>query len=113
MKQDIEIIIEKGNWRFIFTYIDTHPHEYVVREKCTDPNDFDIISQYVKDNGHQEYFFEHPGIYCSIGNYTYWVMGNIINRRWNDMYYVTSDNHIEKVDNWKELLKDGRVPPKK
>lgn len=55
MKQDIEIIIEKENWRFAFTYIDTHPHKYIVREKYIAPNNFDIISQYVKDKGHQEF----------------------------------------------------------
>lgn len=106
---EIEEIINNEKWRFAKTYAKTHPHEYIVREKCSNADYFDCLCEYIKNNGHYEYFFSRKGIYLSIGNYTYWQMGNIINRRWNDMYKVNKDGQIYKVENWEELLKDGRV----
>ena len=102
--------INNNKWRFAKTYANTHPHEYIVRSKCDNVDDFDALCEYIKNNGHIEYFFNIRGTYMSIGDYTYWVMGDVINRRWNDMYYVNPNTkQIMKVNNWKELLKDGRV----
>lgn len=105
---DVKKTLESFKWRFAKTYADSHPHEYIVREKDCSNDIFDSICEYIKKEGHYEYFFKRKGVYCSIGDYTYWVMENIINRRWNDMYYL-QDKNICKVSNWKELLKDGRV----
>ena len=105
----INKIIEKNNWRFAKTYASTHPHEYIVKNKCSGEEDFDMLCEHIKNEGHYEYFFNKRGTYCVIGDYTYWVMGDVINRRWNDMYYLNERKQIVKVDNWKELLKDGRV----
>lgn len=102
--------IKNNKWRFAKTYANTHPHEYIVRSKCDNADDFDVLCEHIKNNGHIEYFFGKSGTYLSIGDYTYWVMGDIINRRWNDMYYVDKrTKQIMKVENWKEMLKDGRV----
>lgn len=102
--------INEENWRFAKTYANSHPHEYIVRSKCKNVDFFDFLCEHIKNNGHIEYFFNRRGTYLSIGDYTYWVMGEIINRRWNDMYFVNKDTkQIEKVANWKELLEDGRV----
>ena len=109
MEVNVIEAIENEKWHFAWTYKNTHPHEYIVREKCSSVNNFDVICEYLQKNGHYEYFFNKRGAYCSIGKYTYWVMGNIINRRWNDMYYLTPNKQIVKVENWKELLEDGRV----
>lgn len=107
---DILKAIESEDWRFAKTYANFNPHEYIVRGKCRDVNNFDTLCVYIKNNGHKEYFFNHPNTYASIGDYTYWVMGDVINRRWNDMYKVDENTkQIMKVDNWKELLNDGRV----
>ena len=109
MELNVENIILKNYWVFSKTYAHTHPHQYIVRDKCSSVEDFDFLCEYIKNNGHYEYFFNKRGIYLSIGDFTYWVMGDVINRRWNDMYKLTNDNKIYKVDNWKEMLKDGRV----
>ena len=106
---NIEDIIEGEKWRFAVTYANTYPHEYIVRRRCSDAGNFDCLCEYIKKNGHYEYFFKKRGVYCSIGAYTYWVYGDVINRRWNDMYYLTPNKQIVKVDNWKEMLEDGRV----
>ena len=109
MEADIEDIVNAEEWRFSITYANTHPQENIGRERCSDVGNFDALCEYIKRNGHHEYFFNKRGIYCSIGKYTYWVMGNVVNRRWNDMYYLTPNRQIVKVDNWKEMLEDGRV----
>lgn len=109
MSKHIEDIITTERWIFAVSYAKTHPHEYIVRGKCEDESNFDRLCEYIKKNGHFEYFFSKRGTYCSIGDYTYWVMGDVINRRWNDMYKLTKNMQITKVDNWEELLKDGRV----
>lgn len=102
--------IHNNKWRFAKTYANTNPHEYIVRNKCNSVEDFDALCELIKNEGHIEYFFNHKGTYLSIDNYTYWIDGDVINRRWNDIYYVTKDTkQIMKVENWKELLKDGRV----
>lgn len=103
-------IIGKENWRFSKTYANSNPHEYIVRNKCSSIEDFDFLCELIKNNGHIEYFYNHRGTYLSIGDFTYWVMGDVINRRWNDMYIVDKNTkQIKKVDNWKELLEDGRI----
>ncbi len=109
MENNILHIIESENWRFAVSYANTHPHEYIVRERCSSVGNFDVLCEYIKKNGHYEYFFNKRGLYCSIGAYTYWIMENVINRRWNDMYYLTPNKQIVKVDNWREMLEDGRV----
>lgn len=105
---NIENLLHKFKWRFAKTYANTNPHEYIVRGKDCSNDEFDLICEYIKNNGHTEYFFNHKGTYISVDNFTYWIDDNILNRRWNDMYIVI-DKKIHKVDNWKELLEDGRV----
>ena len=105
---EIEKLFDSFKWRFAKTYANSNPHEYIVRDKDCNNDVFDSICEYIKKNGHYEYFYNHKGIYISVGNFTYWIDDNILNRRWNDMYYV-EDKKIYKVENWRELLKDGRV----
>lgn len=106
-------IINNNKWRFAKTYANTHPHEYIVKGRCSSDEDFDFLCEYIKKNGETQHFFNWTGTYLSIGDYTYWAMGNVINRRWNDMYFVDEKTKkIFKVDNWKELIKDGRVSNK-
>ena len=109
-QNDILRIIDGERWAFAKTYAKSNPHEYIVREKCSNVDFFDTLCEYIKSNGHVEYFFSHRGIYLTLGDYTYWQMGDVINRRWNDMYKVDKNTkQISKVDNWKELLQDGRI----
>ena len=109
-QNNILSIINGEHWRFAKTYANSNPHEYIIRSKCSSVEIFDYLCEYIKNNGHTEYFYNHSGTYLAIGKYTYWVMGDVINRRWNDMYNVDKvSKQITKVKNWKELLKDGRV----
>lgn len=101
----IEKIINGFHWIFAKTYQNSHPHEYIVRSKCGDVESFDLLCELIKKNGHIEYFFTSENIYLSVGDYTYWVIGNVINRRWNDIYILNEKNQISKVKNWKQILK--------
>lgn len=105
----IESIISNTKWRFSKTKAKVFPHEYVIC-KTNNQETLSSLCEYIKRNSHFEYFYTIKGEYCSIGEYTYWITGNVINRRWNDIYKVDETNHIVKVDNWKKLLCDGRIP---
>lgn len=100
--------IEQGildeKWIFAKTYADSNPHEYIVRRLCKSVDFFDALCEQIKKEGHPEYFFNHKYIYLTIGDYTYWNMGDVINRRRNDLYYVDDKKRIHKVDNWREIL---------
>lgn len=109
METNIEDIINAERWRFAITYAKTSPHEYIVRGRCSDVRNFDCLCEYIKNNGHYEYFFNHRYTYCSIGAFTYWVMGDVINRRWNDIYYVNEKKQVCMVEDWEEKLNDGRI----
>ena len=102
-------IINSFSWTFAKSYTNTNPHEYIVRTKCGNVENFDFLCECIKKNGTVQYFFNNENLYLEVGDYTYWVMGQVINRRWNDMYVVDKFKKIRKVDNWKELLQDGRV----
>ena len=106
---NIDELIYKNYWRFAKTYANTHPHEYIIKNKCSSEEDFNIICEYINKNGHYEYFFNKRGTYCSIGDFTYWVMGDVINRRLNKMYSVNERGQIIKNDDWKEYIDNGRI----
>lgn len=109
MEHNIQDIIEAEKWRFAITYANTYPHEYIVRGRCSSVSNFEALCEYIKKNGHYEYFFNKRYTYCSIGDYTYWVMGDVINRRWNDIYKINQNKQIYLVEDWKEKLNDGRI----
>ncbi len=100
--------IDNQNWRFATTYANSHPHEYLVKRLCEDKEGFDALCNEIKNKGVQQYFFRNKYIYLTIGDYTYWAMGNIINRRWNKIYYVNENGQVCKIDNWKEVLEEIR-----
>jgi len=51
------------------------PHEYVLRFKIDDPEEFDWAVQFIKENqNHQEYFYRTPFMYFKHGDYKYWAM---------------------------------------
>ncbi len=62
------------------------PHEYTVRMKWENQNDFWSVAKYIRDNGVDEPFFKKTFRYFYYDGYKYWTMGNpypitkIINR---------------------------------
>ena len=105
---DILEAIARLEWRFARNHANTNPHQYSIRG-TDNASCFDALSEHIRKNGHREWFFNKRGDYCAIGEYTYWITRKTINRRWNDMYYLSPTKRILKVPNWKELLNDGRA----
>lgn len=103
----VEEAISKVRWRFAKTYAKTHPHEYIVRSQCEDASAFDEICEAIRKDGHTERFFSTVNTYLSVGEYTYWRMGDVINRRWNAIYYVDEKGIIRKIEGWEEKLNAG------
>lgn len=56
------------------TFKDTAPHEYVVRDQCTNEDMFVSFAQYIRANGATEFFRKKPYKYMYIGGYKYWTM---------------------------------------
>ena len=96
-------VIGDMEWSFAKTCANTNPHEYTIR-KSGNAGLFDELCEYITKNSHNEWFFNKRGLYCSIGEHTYWVSGGMIGRRRNDLYEVTASKRAVKVANWWELL---------
>lgn len=77
--EELHIFIEKSHWTFAKTYAQTWPHEYLVREE-TDHALFQALAAHIDEHGYTEYFFQKAVIYLDYEGYSYWHMGNIINR---------------------------------
>lgn len=84
-KIQAQLFIEQNKWTFAKSMSDI-PHWYVVRQKCTSQKQFEELVMYIRENGYEEKFYGKTYIYCNIGEYKYWTMGNpleitkIINR---------------------------------
>jgi len=88
--------IEQTNWTFAKTYAATWPHEYIVWEKV-DRNLFSELAEHIDKFGYPSRFYKTTMIYFDYGGFTYWHMGNIINRCF-------------EADTYHRREKDGRLP---
>jgi len=92
----IKTFIENSKWTYAKTYADTWQHEYIVQEKV-DTELFSEFAQHIDNYGYKSMFYQIVVLYYDYENYTYWHMGNIINR------CLYSDTYQRR-----EL--DGRLP---
>lgn len=99
--------IRRCRWQFAKTYANTHPHEYIVRSQCDCPEAFDTICECIRKDGHTERFFSTTNTYLMEGEYTYWRMGDVVNRRWNAIYYTDANGVIRKTSDWREWIDDN------
>ena len=74
-------IIEDLQWIFAKTMSEI-PHYYIVRDDLSenDKKMFDEFEWFIKKNGYTAKFYSKEYTYFNIGNYKYWVIGNILNR---------------------------------
>lgn len=74
-------LIEENEWVFAKT-MSGIPHYYIVRDYLSENNKklFDEFDAFIKKNGYTAEFFSKEYNYFNIGNYKYWVLGNILNR---------------------------------
>lgn len=97
LPEDLINFIENSTWIFAKTYAKTWPHEYIVQEKV-DANLFLKLANHIDKFGYEDYFYNKRQIYFKHNRYTYWHMGNIINRCINkDTYHQRKkDNRLPK-----------------
>jgi hypothetical protein len=88
--------ITNSDWIFAKTYAKTWPHEYIVQEQV-DSNLFLALAEYIDTQGYKDNFYQKEVFYFDHDGYTYWHMGNIINR-----CVVADTYHQRKID--------GRLP---
>jgi len=75
----LKTFIAQQEWIVAKTYAKTWPHEYVVQERV-DSDLFTKLADHIDQCGYVEHFFKKPVTYWDYDGYTYWHMGNIINR---------------------------------
>ena len=79
LSEKLKTFIASQNWIFAKTYADTWPHEYIVQERV-DNDLFLELANHIEQYGYKDYFYEMKLIYFKYNEFTYWHMGNIINR---------------------------------
>ncbi len=81
LSSQLKQIIENSKWIFAKTMPDT-PHYYVVKDNLSedDKKMFNGFEWFIKKNGYDGEFYSKKYKYFNIGNYKYWVIGNILNR---------------------------------
>jgi hypothetical protein len=79
LTKKIKNFIEVQNWIFAKTYAKKWPHEYIVQERV-EKKMFLELANHIDKFGYESYFYKMRQIYYDYNGYTYWHMGNIINR---------------------------------
>lgn len=96
---ELKEFIRNSTWIFAKTYAQTWPHEYIVQEKV-DNALFLKLADHIDRFGCEDYFYNKKQKYFEYGEYTYWHMGNIINRCLNKDTYTQrkKDNRLPKAN---------------
>ena len=76
-KEEVNQILSNQFYKFAKT-MPTAPHAYTLKENWADPNLFDSVVQFIRDNGVPERFYTKSYIYYYANGYKYWTMGNPI-----------------------------------
>ncbi len=90
--------INRSAWTFAKT-MPQWPHYYIVRENCND-EDFVELVKYIRENGHPENYYKRVLIYCQIGDWVYWTMGDPIEE-------TTIINRCKPEDTYEYKVKNG------
>lgn len=77
--EQFNAFVKAHDWRVAKT-MPIIPHAYVVREKCRDDAEFCLAVMHIRQHGKPRKFYRKTYIYLDVGAYTYWTMGNIIDR---------------------------------
>ena len=96
--EEIRHFIANSKWIFAKTYATTWPHEYLVQERV-DNDLFLKLAALIDSSGYESHFYKTKQVYFDYNGFTYWHMGNIINR-------------CAESDTYHRREKDGRLLPK-
>jgi len=76
---DIAAFIEANEWKFAKTMARI-PHEYCLKERCTDPDMFERFVMHIRRHGYEGRFFKRIYIYFDVGPHQYWTMGDPLHK---------------------------------
>ncbi len=102
---EIREFINRQNWIFAKTYADKAPHEYALRSKCDNDEDFIEAVKYINENGFRARFWNSKYTYFFIDGYFYWTMDyplentKLINRCKSDWLEISVRPKQEKLSN--------------
>jgi hypothetical protein len=96
LPDELKDFIENTTWTFAKTYAATWPHEYVVHEKV-DNELFLKLADHIDTFGYESHFYKTKQVYFDYNGFTYWHMGNIVNR-------------CAESDTYHRREKEGRLP---
>jgi len=70
--------IERNQWIFAKTYATTAPHEYLVKDKLSRPDQklFEEITQFIRDYGYEQRFYKKVFVYFEFEGKKYWTYGD-------------------------------------
>ena len=94
--------IFSSEWTFAKTYANTWPHEYIVRDQVN-KNLFIQLVQHIRQNGHEEMFFQKQFIYFHESELVYWTIGAPVEE-------TTIVNRCRKEQTFEYRLKNGVLP---
>jgi hypothetical protein len=72
--QQVTAALLASEYKFART-MPTAPHWYTLRDKWTQPIDFETVVQFIRDNGERERYGRTYYTKLQIGSYKYWTMG--------------------------------------
>ena len=72
-KEHFSELVERGNWTFAKT-MKSIPHEYVVKGKTINEQDYACMHAYILKYGTDEKFGKRVFRYLYIGGFKYWYM---------------------------------------
>lgn len=78
-REQFDAFVKSHQWRTAKT-MPQIPHAYVVRENCRDDNEFCQAVMFIRKWGEGRRFFKKTYIYLDLDPYTYWTMGNPLDR---------------------------------
>ena len=100
--EQIDAFIAANKWKFAKTMARI-PHEYIIKEHCTDPEFFERFVMHIRRFGYPERFFKRTFVYFDVGGMKYWTMGDtlentiVINRTAIENRYESRHRHNPKA----------------
>lgn len=75
--EQIDAFIAANTWKFAKTMAKM-PHEYIVKERCSNPEFFERFVMHIRRHGYEGRFFKRVFVYFDVGQYQYWTMGDTL-----------------------------------
>ena len=92
--------VNKFDWIFAKTYVNTAPHEYIVLKKVgiEYKDEFINIANFIRDNGFKAFYYSRVGFYYVMDENYYWTMDedandtDLINRAKSNNYELRNNS---------------------